>query len=463
MDVRRRRAAILNDEVVAPVRLDGADMSFGTVPTLKQARPAVVKMLKTTTQFLRDIPAVARAHLITALVVAVTMCARPATAQSTDEPDPAKVRLRVGPLWMNPTVAMTNIGVDNNVFNEPAQQNPKSDFTFTLTPAVDLWLRVGDTWVVGRIVEDLIWYDTYASERNASTGYTVGWRVPLARFGFKIDASRRNARDRPNLEIDTRAERAETKVTGLVEYRMLSKTYVGVILERQGTDYDGEEFYNGANLQSELDHTTTGGGLSLRYQLTPLTSLSLTATRKDDRFKYSPLRNSSQSSVSGSIFLDKFALIRGSATFGYTDFRPDLQTLQAYRGPTASASLSYTLLEATRFTFDLGRDVQYSYDVSQAYYVQTRVGGSIQQQILGPVDAVARGSFATLAYTDRQAIGVTVSGRVDDVSSYGGGVGYRLGRDVRLGFNIDHTNRASDDASHRYSDLVFGGSVTYGF
>ena len=407
--------------------------------------------------------AVIRTRMVRVLAIAAILFARQAAAQNVDEPDPARVRVRLGPLWMNPTVAMTNIGVDSNIFNEPDDQNPKSDFTFTLSPAADLWLRVGETWVVGRVVEDLIWYQTYASERNASTGYTVGWRVPLARFGFKIDAARRNARDRPNLEIDARAERAETKLTGLVEYRMLSKTYVGVTLERQGADYDSVKFYNGANLQTELDHTRTGGGFSVRYQLTPLTSLSMTAVRADDRFKYSPLRDSTQSTVSGSVFFDKFALIRGSASFGFTDFRPDLQSLQAYRGPTASANLSYTLLEATRFAFDLGRDVQYSYDVGQAYYVQTRVGGSVQQQIYGPLDAIVRGSFATLAYTDRQAIGVTVPGRVDDVSSYGGGVGYHLGRDVRLGFNIDHTDRASDVASHRYSDLIFGAAVTYGF
>src|SRR5262249_7335369 len=285
---------------------------------------------------------VIRARLLIAFAVGAIFCARSAAAQTVEEPDPARVRVRLGPLWMNPTVAMTNIGVDNNIFNEPDERNPKSDFTFTLTPAVALCRRTGSRGGVGGVVEDLIGYQPSASERNESTGYGGGGRVPLARFGFKIDASRRNARDRPNLEIDTRAERAETKVTGLVEYRMLSKTYVGVVLERQGTDYDGEEVYNGASLQTRLDHTTTGGGLSPRYQLTPLRSLSRTAKRTDDRFKYAPLRNSSQNSVSGSIFLDKFALIRGSATVGYTDFRPDLQALQAYRGPTASASLSYT-------------------------------------------------------------------------------------------------------------------------
>src|SRR5262249_40999792 len=94
-----------------------------------------------------------RTRLVRAFAIAVILLARQATAQNVDEPDPARVRVRIGPLWINPTVAMTNIGVDNNVFNEPDDQDPKSDFTFTLSPAVDLWLRVGETWVAGRIVE----------------------------------------------------------------------------------------------------------------------------------------------------------------------------------------------------------------------------------------------------------------------------------------------------------------------
>jgi len=387
----------------------------------------------------------------------------PAAAQSVDEPDPAKVRIRLGPLWVNPTVSVTNIGVDSNVFNEPDEQHPKRDFTFTLAPATDLWLRVGGTWVVGKVTEGLVWYQKYSSERNASTAYSIGWRVPLSRMGFKVDASRRTARDRPGFEIDARSERNETGLDGLVELRMLSKTFIGVTGQRQSVDFDKAALFLNSNLQFELNHVTTGAALQLRQQLTPLTSIAVSAGRSEDRFAFSPLRDSTSTNVNGNVTFDKFALIRGTASFGFTDFRPDLQSLQSYRGPTASANLAYTLLDATRFTFDLGRDVQYSYDIAQAYYVQTRVGGSVQQQIFGPVDVIARGSFATLSYTDRQSAGVTVPGRVDDVSSYGGGVGYHLGRDVRLGFNIDHTNRTSDDASHRYSDLIFGASVTYGF
>ena len=404
-----------------------------------------------------------RVHLAAALAVVVCFVPKPLAAQTIDEPDPATVRVRLGPLWMNPTVALMNIGIDNNVFNEPEDLHPKRDFTFTLTPAADMWLGMGRTWVVGRISEDLNWYQTYASERNASTSYSAGWNVPLARFGVKINAARRNARDRPGFEIDARSDRAETRYTGLVELRMLSKTFIGVTGRRERIDYDKSVIFLNSNLQFELNHTTTGAGLSLRHQLTPLTSLSLTAAKSEDRFEFSPLRDSTSTSVAGNVTFDRFALIRGGATVGYTNFHVDSPGVADFQGITAAINLAYTLLGSTRFAVDAGRDVQYSYDVNQPYYVQTRVGGSVAQQIFGPLDVVVRGSYATLAYRDRIGVAPSLSNRIDNVQSYGGGLGYHIGRDTRLGFNVDRSHRTSELSGHEYKNLTFGSSVTYGF
>ena len=384
-------------------------------------------------------------------------------AQIADEPDPTTVSMRLGPLWVKPTIAVTNIGVDNNVFNQPDDLKPKSDFTFTATPAANLWLPMGRTWVVGRIAEDLNWYQTYASERNASTGYSGGWHVPLTRLGLKVDGARRHARDRPGFEIDARVPRTESQVSGLVELKTLSKTFIGVTATRLRTDYDETAVFVGTSLRFQLNRTTTGYGLSLRHQLTPLTSIALTAGRYEDKFEFSPLRNSVSTNISGNVTFDKFALIRGGATIGYTDFQPQVAGLADYQGLTGAVNLSYTLLGSTRFGFEFNRDVQYSYDVNQPYYLQTRVAGSIAQQIFGPLDLVARGSLATLAYRDRAGANVTASNRVDDLNTFGGGIGYHLGRDTRLGFNVDQSYRRSDVSNRQYNNLTFGSSVTYGF
>src|SRR4029079_9317729 len=188
-------------------------------------------------------------------------------------------------------------------------------------------------------------------------------------------------------------ERIETRYNGIVELRMLSKTIIGVTGRRQRIDYDKDAIFLNSNLAFELNHTTTGGGLSLRHQLTPLTSISVTAIKSDDVFEFSPLRDSTSTSISGNVTFDRFALIRGGASVGYTDFHMQQPGIADFQGVTAAVNLAYTLMGATRFAFDLRRGVQYSYDVNQPYYVQTRVAGSVMQQIFGPLDAVVRGSF----------------------------------------------------------------------
>jgi hypothetical protein len=94
-----------------------------------------------------------------ALAVAFLLLAVPASAQPLDEgPDPATIRVRFGPLWMNPSIALPNLGVDTNVFNEPPSASPRTDFTMTAVLKVDLWLRMAKTWLSGTIAEDVVWY-----------------------------------------------------------------------------------------------------------------------------------------------------------------------------------------------------------------------------------------------------------------------------------------------------------------
>jgi hypothetical protein len=292
-------------------------------------------------------------------------------------PDPAKVRVRVGPLWMNPTVSLTNLGVDDNVFNEPDDLSPKRDVTFTVTPATDLWVRMGRSWVSGAIKEDLVWYQKYATERAANSTYKLGWNVPLNRLVVDVGASYLNARDRPGYEIDVRALRTEAAYKGAVEIRALSKTFFGVRAERQQIDLDKDAVFLGANLQSELNHVTNSAGVTIRHQLTPLTSVSLVASRSQDRFEFSSLRDSDSDAVDATLAFDPFALIKGSATVGYRNFHPRSTGVEDYKGLTAAVDLSYSLLGATRFSVRVLRDVKYSFDVNQPYYLETGVDGSI--------------------------------------------------------------------------------------
>jgi hypothetical protein len=377
-------------------------------------------------------------------------------------PDPDRVHVKIGPLWMNPTIALTNMGIDTNVFNDPPDALPKRDFTFTLAPQTEFWMRLGRTWVSGTIREDMVWYQENVTERSANSSYELGWKVPLNRLTLSTRGKWRDTRERPGFEIDTRALRTDTIFSGAAEIRPFSKTFFGVTGDWEKQSFDKTAVFRATNLHDELNHTSMTTGVTARYELTSLTSVTFSAMRAEDRFEFSSLRDSNSTALSGTLTFDPAALLKGKATFGYRDFQPSSPDIPDYRGGTVLIDLSYSVFGTTRFNLKASRDVQYSYDVNQPYYLSTGFSASVAQQIVGPLDVVARLGKQQLAYRDRAGAFAAFSNRRDDVETYGAGVGYHFGRDTRLGVNIDQQSRTSPVPSGRYRGWRYGTSITYG-
>src|SRR5262249_12029553 len=343
------------------------------------------------------------------------------------------------------------------------QAAPKRDFTITLEPKTDLWIHFGRSLVSGTITEDLVWFKKYSSERSVNSSYRVGLLVPLTRFTFGGAASYAGTRERPGFEIDARARRNQVSFEGTAEFLALSKTYIGVRAGQDRVDFDKDQIFLGANLHDELTRHVNTQAVTLRHQLTPLTTLTFEVGRGQDRFPYSPLRDSDSTSGAVTVKLDPFALIKGSARFGYRDYKPKDPRLPGFQGFTSAVDVNYVVLGATKLGVQFLRDVQYSFDVSQPYYVQTGVNGSLAQQIFGPIDVVGRIGAARLDYRDRAGAAVAVSNRRDRVHTYGFGVGYHLGRDLRAGFNADKSSRETAVIGREYEGWRYGTAVTYGF
>lgn len=380
-----------------------------------------------------------------------------------DGPNPETVRVHLGPFLMDPKIEVPNIGVDTNVFNEPSNANPKQDFTATVSPSTNVWLRIGRSWLKVNIREDLVWFDKYASERSANGFYTVDWHLPLNRLVVDVEPNYVNTRDRPGFEIDARSQRSEYGAKVGIAVRAFSRTFLALTGSTDTINFDDVATFDGVNLREALNRTVTTGGIALRHQLTPLTTIALTANREQDRFEFSPLRDSNSTSVAASVSFDPHALLKGSASFGYRDFEPVLAGLPSYRGTIGSANLWYTLLGMTQFNFGFARDVAYSYDINEPYYLQTGFSGQIAQQIFGPVDLQARAGTQQLAYRDRVGVPIDVPNRTDYVRNYGAGIGYHFSSGLRIGFNVDHYHRTSDVDQFQYDDLKYGTAVTYVF
>ena len=90
---------------------------------------------------------------------------------------PQSTPMRLGPLALAPSIAVTNLGWDSDVFQEGGES--AGDFTATTTPQVQGWMRLGQARIRGRGAVAFTYFQTYASERSTDTDFAVrlDWRL----------------------------------------------------------------------------------------------------------------------------------------------------------------------------------------------------------------------------------------------------------------------------------------------
>jgi hypothetical protein len=384
-----------------------------------------------------------------------------ASAARAQTPDPdAAATIRWGPLSLRSTLALSNLGIDTNVFNRPADTRLPGDFTLSFTPTTNLWLRMGRTWIDGTLQVDWVYFNRYASERGANSRYRVGVDRTFNRLRVNAGATRLSTRSRPNFEIDARSQQFQKLFTGEVGYRAFGKTSYGLRGQHRTTTFDRAAVFLGTSLAAELNETKVFKSGFLRHVLTPLTTVMVEAGHETHRF-FAVSRNADSTRVLGNVTFEPSALVSGTATVGYRHFTPQDRAVPNYRGPTLEAALSYRLRGTTRLRVDAVRDLQQSFNARHPYYLQTGATWSIQQQVFGPFDVLARIGRTRMAYRDRVGAVLEFSNRVDRVRSVGGGAGYRLGADKRIGFVLDYVERFSAIEVRRYQGLQSGISITY--
>jgi hypothetical protein len=407
----------------------------------------------------------------TTLAVAIFLfCAAVPSFSQDAPPDPfATARLRFGPVALSPSLAVTNVGWDSNVFNDWA--NPKDDFTGTLTPQSDMWLRLGPMQVAAHGSVGYAYFAHYVEERSWNTDDSVRLEAPGAHIRPYFGYGYLNIRERPGYEIDQRVRRTENTMFAGLDLPLTRKTTLGGAFKRTKTDYPEHETYNEVSMRFRFNRWTDVYTVSARYALTPLTTVLLDTEYVREKFEFDIFRNSAGFRLLPGVEFKPLALISGSARVGYRQLNFESPTVPDYTGLVASVNLGYTLLGATRFAVQVDRDVQFSYEQFRPYYVLTGITATVTHRLTNIWDLQARAGNQQLAY--RSAVLVSagpgidpfapITDRTDNVIFYGGGVGYRLGADTRLGFNVDYYSRRSDVIINQYEGLRIGSSVTYGF
>ncbi len=406
---------------------------------------------------------------LSSLVLIAVLTATPAFAQAMDIDQVRKnARSHVGPFYITPSVQLKELGIDSNVFNSAGDQ--KADFTFNLAPKADVWVPIARRALFRTTVgTDLVWYAQYKSERSVDPQFSTRAEGYVSRLTVFAENAYLNTRQRPNFEIDLRSRHFENNFLGGFDLRLTPKVSFEAAGRRFDTQYDQDAQVGNTYLQKTLNRTTTGLQATLRDRLTPLTTIAVRYDNLLDRFEFSPSRESRSTRVMPGVELNPRALISGRAYLGYRRFTPlQPEVLPKFSGLVAEIDLSYTLLGATNFGVRYRRDLTYSYEDAQPFFVDNSVGVTARRALGSRFDAIVFVDRHKYEYQETLdtavAAPIPVPPRIDDTWSYGVGVGYRLGANRRIGFAVSYWSRESTTVAFRdYNGLRIGTNATYGF
>lgn len=374
--------------------------------------------------------------------------------------DASEARLHLGPLALHPRLAIKNVGMDTNVFND--SETPVRDFTATVGPELHSWLRAGRLSWSGTSLVAWNYFRESASQRSFDLSQKGRVDLSLGRIVPYAIGSAERTRKRPNLEIDARVRQETTETGGGVTLLVGAKTAF-TIEHVQGEFEYGQADMEGISLAEVLDRRETTTTLTGRYTLTPLTTIVIRAESRQDRFEFSPDRDSDSLALIPAVEFKPLALISGEAAVGVRRFAPLSSDLAGYFGVVSDVTLNYQVYDLTRFSVQVQRDVDYSFELIQPYYVSTGAKLAVVQSLGAGWDVGAHAGRTGLDYRARDGGSDVEANRLDRVSVYGLTVGRRFGSEIRVGLDLEYVARTSSVGNRAYEGLRGGGAFTYGF
>ena len=276
--------------------------------------------------------------------------------QTLSEP-PAAAPVLAGPLTLAPVVT-SNVGHDNNIFNKSESDSPSGDFTATFTPSVDVWLTLPRARAGGRAKADFFYYKDFVDLRAVDWNSDGRLEVPLNRLTPFVSGSLLSTTNSQNLEIDAIAKQLTTRFSLGTSVRVTERISTEIAALRSRVDYDQSSLYDDVDLSQQLDYTSTGASLAVRYGVTPLTTVGVRTEVSRDRFDLSTERDSNNAMITPFVEIRPLALISGRASVGIQSRKTLSGDAEDFTGTIVQSDLVYTLLGRTQFTVSATRSLQ---------------------------------------------------------------------------------------------------------
>jgi hypothetical protein len=409
----------------------------------------------------------ARRLLGCAVWLLLAVGAMPALAQEWQPPDPKAepardARLRLGPIFFNPTFRISDLGIDDNVFND-VEGNERQDLTGTLSMSSLVGVQARAFLLTAEQSNSYIWYRTYTSERSVDGSLKVVGQLRLggirpwaawervethARGGFEIDA--RAGRDLPAWEVGT-------------DIRLGWRMGVTGGYRKHEVKYAEGEFFDGVDLREALDHTSEDIRGYGRLLLTDVNDFVAGVERRKVRFRFSPIRDSDDYFYFAGFESAAEARIGLNLKVGWQEQRHVDPTVPGFKGVVGSGGVGFIVKDFMKVDVGGRRTINRSYEERFPYYLQE--GGDVRSHIRFSqyFDIILDGRLDYLKY-DTTVTGESVDRR-DRTMVLGGEFGYFFGGadGTRVGIRYEYATRRSPVDIKNYARSRFYSSFRLNF
>jgi len=367
-----------------------------------------------------------------------------------------------GPFLIQPSLVISNAGVDSNVYYTPFK--PVEDFTITAGPAATVYVPIHRKFVLSAYGSpQYVWYSKTAQERTWNYYFNGAAQLNLRNAFFSLDGVYSDARERWNTEIDVRPRRTETGFGGSALLKLAAKT--STQLGYRVADYNYESIeYQGANINEELTHQESFATFSMYYQSAATRRLFLDFEYGRYEFEYevqADLKNSESGVISGGIeFSELGRRVRGRLRIGYKKFDVHNKDMPDYEGLVGDTQLSVRLARMFTIRGSYLREVRFSLWLEYPYYIETvpGVGASVY-----PFPFIRLDYDYTHGRNSYPEIPGTLLTRYDEYDTHSGAVYFRILRNTAIGFIASWWSRDSNIPGEDDERTFYGFNLTYDF
>jgi hypothetical protein len=372
---------------------------------------------------------------------------------------------KIGPFHIQPSLVISNAGVDSNIFYSPSE--PTKDFTITAGPAAILYVPIHRKFVLSLSGSpQYVWYSKTKRERSWNYYFSGAAQLSLKNVFFSLEGNSSDARERWNTEIDIRPRRKEQDYGGSVLVKAAWKTSFSLGYRTAKYDYESVVYGDNFDVQERLNRQESYINFSMFYQASTQRRFFLDFEYGLYEFAFSTQAaigdSRSDAAYAGLEFSPLGRRVRGRIRLGYKKFDIRNPEGRDYQGVVGDSQLTVRLAKPFLIRGSYVRDVRFSLWYGNPYYIESRPGAGVSFYPVRFLRFDYDYSMGRNRYPEVGGGGPDVK-RLDDFSVHSAAVYFRIRKNVGLGFIASWWARNSNLDAEDDKRTFFGVNLTYDF